>query len=195
MLTRAFPLSAFFPFTFHCPVTLEYCTPIALRSNRYSGVSKVSRMKSSIYFVEIHVAPIRTSISDASSSFGCTPSNEVTLMAYSGWFSAKVFATDSFSRTFPLKYSSAVSHSSVTGFWKITPASSFVISSSLLPASCDIYAKSTPAFSLSDTASASLAVSTLVTTSCFLMVRFVNISALPMKFPSSSSLSREHNRQ
>ena len=138
MLTSAFPLSAFFPFTFHCPVTSEYCTPIVPRSIRYPGVSKVSCIKSSIYFVAIHVAPIRTSISDASSSFGCTPSSEVTLMAYSGRFSANTFATASFSRTFPDRYSSAVSHFSVTGFWKITPASSFMISSSLLSASCDI---------------------------------------------------------
>ena len=32
-------------------------------------------------------------------------------------------------------------------------------------------------------------------TSAFFMVRFVNISALPLKLPSSSNFSREHNRQ
>ena len=195
MLTRELPRSAFFPFTFHCPVTSEYCTAITLRSNKYSGVSKVSRMKSSMYFVSIHVAPIRTSISDASSSFGCTPSSAETLIAYSGWFSANTFAICNFSLTFPLRYSSAVSHFSVTGFKKITPASSFVTSSSLFPVSSDIKAKSTLAFSPNDTASASLAVSTLVTTSAFLMVLLENISALPLKLPSSSSFSNEQSRQ
>ena len=116
IFANVLPWSAFFPFTFHCPVTSEYCTPITLRLKRYSGVSKVSRIKSSMYLVSIQVAPIRTSISDASSSFGCTPSSAVTFMAYSGWFSANTFAVASFSLTLPLKYSSAVSHFSVTGF-------------------------------------------------------------------------------
>ena len=54
---------------FHCPVTSEYWTPTTFLSNKCCGVSKVSRIKSSIYFGSIHVAPIRTSISLASSSF------------------------------------------------------------------------------------------------------------------------------
>ena len=46
-----------------------------------------------------------------------------------------------------------------------------------------------------DTARASLAVSTLVTASWGRIVRLVNISALRLRLPSSSSTSREHSRQ
>ena len=95
-------------------------------------------MKSSMYLGSIQVAPIRTSISLASSSLGCTPSRAVTLIANSGRFSANILVVASFSLTLPLKYSSAVSHFSVTGFWKIIPASSFATSSSLFPVSSDI---------------------------------------------------------
>ena len=45
-----------------------------------------------------------------------------------------------------------------------------------------------------DSASASEAVSTLVTASCARMVRLVNISALRLRFLSSSNSSREQSR-
>ena len=46
----------------------------------------------------------------------------------------------------------------------------------------------------SDTASASILVSTSVTVCSGLMVRFVKISALPIYFPSSSNFSRDFKR-
>ena len=55
-------------------------------------------------------------------------------------------------------------------------------------------ARSTCAFSESDTASASEAVSTCATGVLGRMVRLVNISALREKLPSLSSTSSEHSR-
>ena len=76
---------------------------ITSRFNKCSGVSNTSRIKSSINLGSIHVAPIRTSISLASSSLGCTRFKASTLTAYMGSFFAKVSATSSLFRTFPLK--------------------------------------------------------------------------------------------
>ena len=152
-------------------------------------------MKSRIYSGFTHVAPRRTSISDASRSRGCTCSKNATFTAYLGSFSAKVFAISSFFRTLPDRYSSAVSHWSFKGLIKITPRSSSVSSASLLPDNSIMNGISTFAFSPIDTASASLAVSTCVTTSAFLMVRLVNISAFLCRLPSWSTISREQRRQ
>ena len=166
-----------------------------LLPRKYFGVLNNSPIKSVIYSGSIHVTPSRTSISDASKSFGWTRSSACTLISYSGWFSANCLATASFSRTFPDKYSSDVSHISVNGFLKITPVSSSVISSSRFPANCAIKGISTFARSPIETASASLAVSTKVTGSGFRIVRFVKISAFRFKLPFSSKSSREDNRQ
>ena len=103
IFTSEFPKSAFFPFTFHCPVTSEYWIFITSRFNKCSGVSNTSLIKSSINLGSIHVAPIRTSISLASSSLGCTRFKASTLTAYMGSFFAKVSAASSLFRTFPLK--------------------------------------------------------------------------------------------
>ena len=54
---------------------------------------------------------------------------------------------------------------------------------------------STRAFSEMDTASASLAVSTLVTATWGRMVRRVNISAFLFRLPCSSNTSKEQSRQ
>ena len=151
-------------------------------------------MNWSTYSGFIHVAPIRTSISEASRSFGITASSAFAFTSYSGLLSTALFATASFSLTLPDRYSSAVCHSSLKGSLNITPTRSSVISVSLFPVSSIIYGMSTFAFSESETASASLAVSTLVTTSARLMVRFVNMSAFSLKFPSESNFSREHSR-
>ena len=120
-----------------------------------------------------------------------------TLTAYSGFSFAAAFAVMSFARTFPDKYSSAVTYftGSVFGILKIIPRKSSMIFSCVLPVSCAIYSKSTRAFSPMESASASLAVSTNVTSRCGLIVRFVNISAFLLNFPSSSSTSREHKRK
>ena len=70
-----------------------------------------------------------------SRSFGCTRSSAATFTAYSGFVSADKRAIDSFSRTFPDKYSSLFSHpaygssGSLNGFLKITPDSSDTIRS------------------------------------------------------------------
>ena len=61
--------------------------------------------------------------------------------------------------------------------------------------SCAIYGRSTLALSFKDRASASVAVSTLVTATAFLMVRLVNMSAFRFNVPSSFKSSREHSRQ
>ena len=58
----------------------------------------------------------------------------------------------------------------------------------------EMYSMSTRAFSAMDTARASLAVSTVVTASWGLMVRWVNISALRSSLPSSSTISKAQSR-
>ena len=105
------------------------------------------------------------------------------------------FNSRSFHLTSSERYSSAVSYCSEDGLKNIMPAKSSVSCSSVLPASFPIYCKSTFAFSESDTASASAAVSQEVTGSCCRMVRFENISALRTNAPFSSRTSREQSRQ
>ena len=140
-----------------------------------------------------HVAPKRTSISEADRSLGCTFSNAAIFTVY--WGSSIPFNSCSFLRTSPERYSSAVSYCFVVGLRKITPVSSSASCSSVLPISCAIYGISILAFSAIDTARASDAVSTDVITLCWRMVRFVNMSALRSRLPFSSMTSREHNKQ
>ena len=120
-----------------------------------------------------------------------------TLTASSGSFFAAASAVTSFARTFPDKYSSAVTYlaGSAAGIRKITPCKSAINSSCVLPVSCSIKGKSTWAFSPIDRARASLAVSTEVISRWRFIVRFVNISAFRLKLPSSSSTSKEHKRK
>ena len=161
-------------------------------------------------------APMRTPISPAPRSWGWTASKASTCLRAAGFWlsgaaSRKAFAIRSLRRTFPERYSSAVTGEkacrlreaprSLSGFSgpsmlrKITPESSASSSSGDLPESWAIYSMSTRAFSAIETARASLAVSTLVTATWGRMVRLVNISAFLFRLPSSSSTSREHKRQ
>lgn len=83
----------------------------------------------------------------------------------------------------------------VIGSSNMTPRSSSTISLVSFPESSLIYGRSTTAFSERDTVNASLAVSTLVTTFSCLIVRFWNIAAFSLKFPSSSRFSNEQIRE
>ena len=147
-----------------------------------------------IYSLSIHVAPSRTSISDASKSLGWAAVNAFILIWNLGSAGNASCAKRSFSRTLPDRYSSAGTYLSFVGSTKITPVSSWASSSSVFPVSWLIYSISTPAFSEMESAKASEAVSTLVTTSWGLIVRLVNISALRERLLSSSSISKEHSR-
>ena len=152
---------------------------------------------------------MRTLISGAVRSFGCTAVSASTLGINSGYSSAAFFAFSSFPRTFPERYSSAVCHpldqsvfsSEITagplsGSLKIMPFKSEIICGilSLPPIRDAMNSKSTQARSPMETPSASTAVSTLVTLWRCWIVLFVNMSALRFNFPSSSSTSKEHNR-
>ena len=148
----------------------------------------------------IHVEPRRTSISPACKSVGCAAVSASTFTAYgpSGSAVCAAFASASFSRTLPERYSSAVTYalswaSAPPMFRKMTPRSFVASSSSLMPESSDMKARSTRARSPMETANASSAVSTWVTVCCARMVRLVNISALALKAPFSSSSSREQS--
>ena len=151
---------------------------------------------------------MRTLISGAVRSFGCTAVSASTLAANSGYSSAAFFALSSFFRTLPERYSSAVCQpfcqsvfssemtaGPLSGSLKIMPFKSEMICGilSLPPIRDAMNPKSTQALSPMETPSASTAVSTLVTLCRCWIVRFVNISALRFKFPSSSNTSREHN--
>ena len=124
-------------------------------------------MKSLISSGGIHVAPSRTLISDALRSLGCTRFNASTFGRYNSEFSAASIASFSFSLTFPDKYSSSDtnvgSFPGRSGRRKITPSSSFSISSARFPVKVHIYSISTRACSDSDRDKASLTISTLVT--------------------------------
>ena len=163
-------------------------------------MSKVSYMNCWMYSLSIHVAPRRTSISEASRSLGWAAVRASTLTAKAGSCSAARWAWRSFRRTLPDRYSSAVTYwgrspsGTGPGRRKITPRSSAASSSLVLPVSCSIYAIYTRAFSEMETARASEAVSTVVTASWGLIVRLVNISALRSSLPSSSSTSRAQSR-
>ena len=76
----------------------------------------------------------------------------------------------------------------------MTPLSRSAISSSDNPVSSAMKDISTFAFSEMETARASEGVSTLVILTDFLIVRLVNISALALRLPSSSTSSKEHRR-
>ena len=139
-------------------------------------------MNSRIYEGSIHVAPRRTSISLASRSLGCACRSASTFGQIKQGVLSRLLrfpqllpdvAGEIFICCLPLPRA---------GSRKITPFSSLISSSWLLPVSCAIYAISTQAFSEMDSASASEAVSTLVTASCARMVRLVNISALRLRF-------------
>ena len=145
----------------------------------------------------IHVVPKRTEISAALKSSGMTCFKASAFKEKAGSDFAAISAIFSFSRTSPDRYSSAVTYlaGSEFGTRKITPLSSSAISSCGLPVSCAIYGKSTRAFSPIDNARASLAVSTEVTSRWGFIVRLENISAFRLKFPSSSSTSKEHKRK
>ncbi|GFI47600.1 hypothetical protein IMSAGC019_02926 [Lachnospiraceae bacterium] len=151
---------------------------------------------------------MRTLISGAVKSFGCTARSASTFAENSGYSSAAFFAFSSFLRTSPERYSSAVCQplcqsvfsSEITagplsGSLKIMPFKSEMIWGILSPPPIRdaINPRSTQALSPIETPSASTAVSTLVTGWRCWIVRFVNISALRFKFPSSSSTSKEHN--
>ena len=153
-----------------------------------------------MYSLLIHVAPRRTSISDASRSLGCAAFKARTFASKYGDISAASSASRSFCRTLPERYSSAVTYvafpssSRGPGTWKITPVRSSAISSSSFPVNSAIKGRSTFAFSAMETASASDAVSTCSIVCCWRIVRLVNMSALRSMFPSSSSTSSEQSR-
>ena len=162
----------------------------------------------------IQLTPMRTPISPAVRSTGCTASSAVMFplicSSKSGLASVSALAIRSFRRTFPDRYSSAVTKAyrsrsakalgiaaASSAHWmsrKITPDSSVSSSFSLFPESSAMYAISTRAFSEMETARASLAVSTVSTALCGLMVHLVNISALRSSFPSSSMTSSAQSR-
>ena len=162
-----------------------------------------SNVNCSIYSTGIQVVPSLTVISLAVRSFGCIASNASTFTLKASSILASSCAIRNFSRTLPDKYSSAVRYlgkycsfsSSCNGLRNITPFKSSNNSCSVLPESEDINSISTFAFSPIDTANASLAVSTWVISFFAPIVRFVNISALRFKFPSSSNSSKEHSRK
>ena len=76
----------------------------------YSCVENNSYMNASMSFGEIHVAPRRTSISEASRSLGCTACSASTFGIKTIFSFAAACAVLSFSRTLPERYSSAVCH-------------------------------------------------------------------------------------
>ena len=150
-----------------------------------------------MYFAGIQVVPSLTVISLALRSLGCISVNALTLMLKLLSVFACSCAIRNFSRTLPDKYSSVVRYlgkycsfsASCNGLRNMIPFKSSNSSCSVLSVSEVINSISIFAFSLIDTANASLAVSTCVISFFAPMVRFVNISALRFRFPSSSNIS------
>ena len=157
-MTVAFtlPLSCVLFVIFHSPVSCEYSTSMFRRAKK-PGWSR-SNMNCLTVSGSIHVAPRRTSISEASRSLGCAARRASALYANMGLSSAARSASASFCRTFPDRYSSAGTNTSgFSGRRKITPRRSASSSSSLLPDREVIYSISTRAFSEMETARASAA--------------------------------------
>ena len=178
---------------FHSPVSCEYSTSIFRRAKK-PGWSR-SNMNCLTVSGSIHVAPRRTSISEASRSTGCAARRASSLQANAGSFFAARSASASFSRTFPERYSSAGTNTSgLSGRRKITPRRSVSSSSSVFPESADMYSISTRAFSDMETARASAAVSTCSTARWGWIVRCVKISAFRSSWRSSFRISSEHSK-
>ena len=125
-------MSESFPLIFQVPVNSLYVVKI-ISPSKVADVLQTSRMKSSIYFGSIQVAPSLTSISDAVNFVGCTFSNASTLAWNFVFSAANFFAMRSLSTTSPLRYSSAGSKLFVIGLTKTKPVSSCIMASSVLP--------------------------------------------------------------
>ena len=124
-------------------------------------------------------------MSPASIRSGMAASSAETFSVKSGFDSAALLAAASLFLMFPERYASAVSHADVSGFKKITPLRSEIISLFSFPSiSSDMKSRSTPAFSEMETARASAAVSVCVILTGGCKVRFVKMSALPISLPS-----------
>ena len=165
-------------FTSHAPLS-------GANSTESASIVNTSAMNCLMSDDGIQGAPKRASICSGFRSSGCTASSAFTFAMNSG---PAAWAISSFSRTWPDRYSSAGSQSSVSGFRKILPsafscsATSFADSFSNPP----IRSRLIRPNCCSDMASASVGVSAFVGSLGMLTVRLLNRSALAAVSVSSS---------
>ena len=96
--------------------------------NKDANGNTVSLTYKDVDYIVVHVL-------DKGKGSGCPMYTDSVKVSYRGRMLGKVLAVFNLSLTFPDRYSSPLSHWSVSGFLKITPTSSSVIFSSVFPVS------------------------------------------------------------